>query len=412
MDEAVATDCETMASESQAQALPAGPAPRAASPPQPSGGASTRPKGPDESRSPRHSQRHSQRRQPHKKKQAQDDQSWQWTGSPIVASGPLSSLWGSRKRADEREKLSKTNVYLRGLPATITESELIQMCSPYGRVTSAKALVDKTYNRGYGFVDFEQSSSADTAVRELRSQGLFARMAKAVTREGRGDDPTNLYLANLPHDFSENHVECLLTQFGRITSARVLRDDAGRSRGVGFARMDSLASCERAIAALNGVCNLIPGRPLLVKFADSKKSPEGKSRARPAASPQMVWWPNSIAYPQLAVQTPPELQPLQLPGMQALHASAMQAPLQQHLPHLQAPMTQAPMASPALHPGALGQPHGPMGGHAVYMNYGYRYVSLSAPPLSSPPMMPLGSSMAECWSPGDMDGAALVDGLN
>lgn len=49
-------------------------------------------------------------------------------------------------------------------------------------------------------------------------------------------DPTNLYLSNLPVSMDEQELENLLKPFGQVISTRILRDAQGVSRGVGFAR--------------------------------------------------------------------------------------------------------------------------------------------------------------------------------
>ncbi|KAL0181488.1 hypothetical protein M9458_023894, partial [Cirrhinus mrigala] len=48
-------------------------------------------------------------------------------------------------------------------------------------------------------------------------------------------DPTNLYLSNLPVSMDEQELENLLKPFGQVVSTRILRDTNGVSRGVGFA---------------------------------------------------------------------------------------------------------------------------------------------------------------------------------
>lgn len=60
-------------------------------------------------------------------------------------------------------------------------------------------------------------------------------------------DPTNLYMANLPPHFKENDVDQLLAKFGQVVSTRILRDTHGQSKGVGFARMESREKCEQII---------------------------------------------------------------------------------------------------------------------------------------------------------------------
>lgn len=51
-------------------------------------------------------------------------------------------------------------------------------------------------------------------------------------------DPTNLYISNLPLSMDEQELENMLKPFGQVISTRILRDSNGTSRGVGFARYD------------------------------------------------------------------------------------------------------------------------------------------------------------------------------
>lgn len=49
-------------------------------------------------------------------------------------------------------------------------------------------------------------------------------------------DPTNLYISNLPVSMDEQELENMLKPLGHVISTRILRDANGVSRGVGFAR--------------------------------------------------------------------------------------------------------------------------------------------------------------------------------
>lgn len=64
-------------------------------------------------------------------------------------------------------------------------------------------------------------------------------------------DPTNLYIANLPPNFSEKHLETMFKDYGTVISTRILRKPDGFSRCVGFARMESRDKCEQIINAFN-----------------------------------------------------------------------------------------------------------------------------------------------------------------
>uniref|UniRef100_A0A1I8A4F9 Protein alan shepard n=1 Tax=Steinernema glaseri TaxID=37863 RepID=A0A1I8A4F9_9BILA len=166
----------------------------------------------------------------------------------------------------ESTNLSETNLYIRGLNPNCTDEELRRMCEEYGSIVSTKAIMDKTTNqcKGYGFVDFESAESASNAVKALNERNIQAQMAKQQEQ-----DPTNLYIANLPMDFTEDKLENLLSGEGLVISTRILRNDGGISRGVGFARMDSKECCDKIIHKMNGTMLEGSSLPLLVKLADS-----------------------------------------------------------------------------------------------------------------------------------------------
>ncbi|XP_047285254.1 RNA-binding motif, single-stranded-interacting protein 2 isoform X6 [Homo sapiens] len=152
----------------------------------------------------------------------------------------------------------------------------------YGKIVSTKAILDKTTNKckGYGFVDFDSPSAAQKAVTALKASGVQAQMAKQQEQ-----DPTNLYISNLPLSMDEQELEGMLKPFGQVISTRILRDTSGTSRGVGFARMESTEKCEAIITHFNGKYIKTPpgvpapSDPLLCKFADGgpkKRQNQGK----------------------------------------------------------------------------------------------------------------------------------------
>ncbi len=60
-----------------------------------------------------------------------------------------------------------------------------------------------------------------------------------LSRQQQEQDPTNLYISNLPLTMDEQELEAMLKPFGQVVSTRILRDTNGASRGVGFARWGS-----------------------------------------------------------------------------------------------------------------------------------------------------------------------------
>ncbi|XP_042218810.1 protein alan shepard-like, partial [Homarus americanus] len=175
------------------------------------------------------------------------------------------------------EQLSRTNLYIRGLSPETTDKDLVDMCKKYGNIISTKAILDKNTNKckGYGFVDFESPAAADKAVKGLQASSIQAQMAKQQEQ-----DPTNLYIANLPPQMNEAELEQLLAQHGQVISTRILRDNNVQSRGVGFARMESREKCELIIQMFNKKVLRGAKEALLVKFADSGNKKRNQYKAK------------------------------------------------------------------------------------------------------------------------------------
>ncbi|XP_013921407.1 PREDICTED: RNA-binding motif, single-stranded-interacting protein 3 [Thamnophis sirtalis] len=152
---------------------------------------------------------------------------------PMAPPSPSTNSSNNNSNNSSGEQLSKTNLYIRGLPPGTTDQDLIKLCQPYGKIVSTKAILDKNTNqcKGYGFVDFDSPAAAQKAVASLKANGVQAQMAKQQEQ-----DPTNLYISNLPMSMDEQELENMLKPFGHVISTRILRDANGISRGVGFAR--------------------------------------------------------------------------------------------------------------------------------------------------------------------------------
>jgi hypothetical protein len=75
-----------------------------------------------------------------------------------------------------------------------------------------------------------------------------------------------LYVGNLPYSFRDSDMEQAFSQFGTVTSAKVMMErDTGRSKGFGFVEMSSPAEAQAAIAGMNGQQH--GGRALVVNEA-------------------------------------------------------------------------------------------------------------------------------------------------
>ncbi len=86
----------------------------------------------------------------------------------------------------------------------------------------------------------------------------------------------NMYVSNLSFHTSDSDLKNLFSQFGAVSSAKVITDrETGKSRGFGFVEMDSDAEAKEAIKNLNN--KEIEGRAMSVSVA-REKSPRSDNK--------------------------------------------------------------------------------------------------------------------------------------
>jgi hypothetical protein len=83
-----------------------------------------------------------------------------------------------------------------------------------------------------------------------------------------------LYVGNLAYSVRDESLQESFSQFGTVTSAKVMMDrETGRSKGFGFVEMSSDPEAQAAINGMNG--QPLEGRPLVVNEARPREERPG-----------------------------------------------------------------------------------------------------------------------------------------
>jgi RNA recognition motif-containing protein len=91
-----------------------------------------------------------------------------------------------------------------------------------------------------------------------------------------------LFVGSIPFKFTEGELLTLFVPFGRITALRIIHNQWGKSRGMGYVEYDTLDS---AIAAKEKMHNfMLQDRTIIVDYAqpDPYLTPEGQARHQEA----------------------------------------------------------------------------------------------------------------------------------
>jgi polyadenylate-binding protein len=200
--------------------------------------------------------------------------------------GPFKSR---KERLQEYEAAAKnfTNVYVKNLPLEVSDEMFDEMFGKFGPIQSRKL---GSNDRGkFGFVSYEESNDARKAVeamngfkigeRELyvgRAQKKAERVAQLRRDyENRRADlvkryqGVNLYIKNLSESINDARLLEAFQSFGNITSARVMSDERGASRGFGFVCFSTPEEATKAVTEMNGF--VLDSKPLYVGLAQRRE---------------------------------------------------------------------------------------------------------------------------------------------
>lgn len=90
---------------------------------------------------------------------------------------------------------------------------------------------------------------------------------------------TNIYVGNLSFKTTDEQLEELFAQYGKVSSVNIIQDrETGRSRGFGFVEMES-EGASNAIEALDG--QEFDGRSLRVNVARDRERSNNRPRRGP-----------------------------------------------------------------------------------------------------------------------------------
>lgn len=149
-------------------------------------------------------------------------------------------------------------------------------------------------SRGYGYVTFESTESAEAAISKFHDSDLDGRTirceikgqpaveysgerrAPRARREKVNDDDRRLYLGNLAWELEDEDLVDLCTKYGTVERARVIMNqETGMSRGFGFVTMSSPEETRAVVDELHDLN--VNGRYLKVNMAIEGGKPGGGS---------------------------------------------------------------------------------------------------------------------------------------
>ncbi|XP_053555971.1 ELAV-like protein 2 [Bombina bombina] len=178
------------------------------------------------------------------------------------------------------------NLYVSGLPKTMTQKELEQLFSQYGRIITSRILVDQVTGRHlfkcppeptqyYYYCPLEPTQLDNLLNVAYGGIKRFSPMIDGMTSlaginfPGHAGTGWCIFVYNLAPDADESILWQMFGPFGAVTNVKVIRDfNTNKCKGFGFVTMTNYDEAAMAIASLNGY--RLGDRVLQVSFKTSK----------------------------------------------------------------------------------------------------------------------------------------------
>jgi len=200
-----------------------------------------------------------------------------------LSSRPCRVMWSQRDPSTR--KSNSNNIFIKNLDKTIDNKELHATFEQFGKVLSAKIVTDGEGNsKGFGFVHYEQKDSGDLAISQVNNMvirekqvyvGNFVpRKERNAHLEAKRSNFTNVYVKNLADDVnSDELLNKMFSEFGEVTSAAIMKDGEGKSRGFGFVSFTEHEGAQKSVDALHEK-EVADGKVLFVSRAQKKAERE------------------------------------------------------------------------------------------------------------------------------------------
>jgi len=175
----------------------------------------------------------------------------------LIKNKPCRIMWCQRDPSVRKSGVG--NIFIKNLDPSIGHKELYDTFSAFGNILSCKVVLDENgHSKGYGFVHFGTMESADDAIKTVNQKMLKTKkvfVGKFVTKKDRmkqlESSWTNVYVKDLDPLVTSEELTNVFGAYGNITSAIIMRNENGTSKGFGYVNFASHFDAVKAVEKLD-----------------------------------------------------------------------------------------------------------------------------------------------------------------
>lgn len=188
----------------------------------------------------------------------------------------------NKKKTNNYE--AQANIIIRNIAKEMTQAELFTLCKQYGNIVSCKLETSGAgVSKGFCYVQYENKDDAQKAINALNGSTQNGKQIQVIVhskkgeREDTGEHYRNLFVKNIPKDFTINDLKALFAEFGTIESCEV----KGNGADIGYVMFEKHEQAKAAIEALDAKKE-VKGQTIFVsRFIYSSENNQNSQKAPP-----------------------------------------------------------------------------------------------------------------------------------
>ncbi|ADM12431.2 polyadenylate-binding protein 2 [Encephalitozoon intestinalis ATCC 50506] len=184
---------------------------------------------------------------------------------------------------DESKRASSDSltIYVGDLSPKTLDSDLFRIFSNVGKVLNVKLIKRGEPVSSFAFVTFENEEEAERAIREYKHYELHNRQIRVMRKDERPPETGNIFVKNLPENFTSKDLDDAFSMFGEITSCKVATTSHGKSKGYGFVQFKEKKAAKKVIKNFNNLNGLMLGENKIVVELYNPEMKKGENKKTP-----------------------------------------------------------------------------------------------------------------------------------
>lgn len=166
---------------------------------------------------------------------------------------PCRIMWSIRDKSVRENGVG--NIVIKNLDTSIDNKTLYDTFSMFGDILSCKVGTNaEGVSLGYGFVHYVNPASAKKAIEKINGMLIAEKKVtvepymKLEERSEKTENTyTNVYIKNIPEDWTEDTLKEKLGAFGETSSVLIPKNDDGQLKGYCFANFTSHEAARQCV---------------------------------------------------------------------------------------------------------------------------------------------------------------------